>query len=188
MRFLFLSFISEALIASGRRLASHFTWFFASLWKMMETFLRHDIIMGHLGTFFTFDFKHFLVYRVAQQVLAWVLSCIFLENLKYILCLLFSKCFVSDLLSKCTIWQPLQKCALVIILNEEQLFNFVWRRDFTRQLQDKDIHSKKSLEAPGTVLFTYCLCAIPYKSASLKWSKVHYYLEKENWQKFGSDW
>ena len=51
MRFLFLSFISEALIASGRRLASHFTWFFASLWKMMETFLRHDIIMGHLGTF-----------------------------------------------------------------------------------------------------------------------------------------
>ena len=68
---------------------------------------------------------------------------LFLENLKYILCLLFSKCFVSDLLSKCTIWQPLQKCALVIILNEEQLFNFVWRRDFTRQLQDKDIHSKK---------------------------------------------
>ena len=52
MRFLFLSFISEALIASGRRLASHFTWFFASLWKMMETFLRHDIIMGHWGTFF----------------------------------------------------------------------------------------------------------------------------------------
>ena len=102
MRFLFLSFISEALIASGRRLASHFTWFFASLWKMMETFLRHDIMMGH---------------------------CLWLQGFctsKALFTLEFYKLFCEWSLSKCTIWQALQKCTRVSShQNEEQFLKYV---------------------------------------------------------------
>ena len=80
----------------------HFPQFFASLWRMMETFLRHDIMMGH---------------------------CLWLQGFctsKALFTLEFYKLFCEWSLSKCTIWQALQKCTRVSShQNEEQFLKYV---------------------------------------------------------------
>ena len=96
---------------------------------------------------------------------------------------------MSDLLSKCTIWQPLQKCTSNV--NTECRATSLFKRggrDFTRQLRDKDIHSKKKF---GTSLhLEFC---VPYHINlpvynGLKSTHYRYnYLEKKTDKSLGSD-
>lgn len=98
----FRAFLFSSLVKFWLHLFPHFPQFFASLWRMMETFLRHDIMMGH---------------------------CLWLQGFctsKALFTLEFYKLFCEWSLSKCTIWQALQKCTRVSShQNEEQFLKYV---------------------------------------------------------------